>query len=159
MSVPFPAPDGPEMTMSLAMALRLRGRLEELDQLPPLARSQTDDGLGRTHPALLEHLGGLDLSELGNRHDQVEDLGGVDVLGRVGQDVADVDAASLKLVFEACPLGANAVGTLERFHALLVASLWCLRLRLCCHGVVGHAPIILTGVSCATALVICARVV
>lgn len=159
MSVPLPAPEGPEMTISLEMAglqslpracpWRPRGEasrlssllaLEVLDQLATLPRGETDDRLRGADAAAFKNAGGLHTAEFGDRHDEVEDLGGMEILRRIHQHVRDVHLTVLEALLETSTLRADTVGTLQRFNALLPSALWSLRR---CAGGSAHVAVII----------------
>jgi hypothetical protein len=114
--VPFPAPEVPVTTMT---GPREALPLEEADQLGPLAFRETSDGLRLADPGLCEEPTGLDPAELGHSHEDVEDLRGRDVLGRLAQDLFDPRLAVFQVPFELSTLDPDVVCALERVHPLV----------------------------------------
>src|SRR2546430_7249489 len=124
-SVLLPSPDVPVMT-------KTGGRLpvEEPDELGALALRQASNGLRLADSALVEEACGLDAPEFRHGHQDVEDLRRRDVLGRVAQDVVDVDGSRLEVLLELRSADADVVRPLERFHALIQRAERCLGLSL-----------------------------
>src|SRR5437764_11126869 len=121
----FPSPDVPVMT-------KTGGRLpvEEPDELGALALRQASNGLRLADPALVQEAGGLDAAELRHGHQDVEDLGGRDVLRRIAENVVDAGGAVFEVLLELCPADTNVVRPLERLHALIERAKRCLGLGL-----------------------------
>src|SRR4051794_5396156 len=100
MSVPLPAPDGPEMTNSLGSGRPGSARPEERDELVALTLGETADGLGLADPALIEAACRLDPAELRQREQDVEYLRGHQVLGWPRQHLARRHVAGLELALQ-----------------------------------------------------------
>src|SRR5262249_28526398 len=104
MSVPLPAPEGPVTTKTGVpgmapgnLVTRNRGLpIEEGDELGALALGEPADGLRLADPAAVEQARGLHSTELRHRHQHVEDLRGLHPLGRVEEDLLDLDAPVLE---------------------------------------------------------------
>src|SRR5674476_808111 len=77
MTVPFPAPDGPEITNTAGMSASEAG-----EQLGALALRETTDGLARADAALLHDARRLHAPALGRSHEKVDHLGGEQEVGR-----------------------------------------------------------------------------
>src|SRR3954452_13006702 len=105
MSVPFPTPEGPVITKTRAKPERGGLAAEHRDKLGALALREAADRLARRDAALDEDLVHLHAPVLGNGEQHVEDLGRLDVLGRLEQEVMDLRAASLEVALELRPLG------------------------------------------------------
>src|SRR5205823_4596936 len=104
--VPFPAPDGPVTTKTGGPSVAV----EESNQLGALAFGQTPDGLRLADPALVEEARRLHPPELGHRHQHVEHLRGRDVLGRVVENLFDLDAADLQVLLQLSAADPDVVG-------------------------------------------------
>src|SRR5262245_36706486 len=133
MSVPLPTPEGPVMTKTfppIPPILRsdVRGGAEGMsrlqlatqhrDQLGALALRETSNGLGRRDAAHLQDLVDLHAAVLGYGEQHVEDLGGLDVFGRLEEQHVDAGPAGLQVALERGTLGSDLVRALERLHAL-----------------------------------------
>ena len=114
-SVPFPTPEGPVMTKT---RLGLSASEQERDQLGPLALRQAADGLRRRDTAGLQDLVDLHPAVLRDREHHVEDLGGLDPVGRLQEHVLDRGAAGLEVALELRATGADLVRTAEGVHPL-----------------------------------------
>src|SRR6187397_2260097 len=122
MSVPLPAPDGPEMTNSLGSRRPGSARPEERDELVALALGETADRLGLTDPALVEAARRLDAAELRQREQHVEHLRRHQVLGGSRQHLACRHIAGLELALEARSLHPDRIRAAQRLHALVERS-------------------------------------
>src|SRR5450759_3863349 len=118
MTVPFPAPDGPEITNTAGMSASEVGK-----QLGTLALRETTDGLARADAALLHDARRLHAPALGRSHEKVDHLGGEQEVGRSDEDVADARVAALEVGLESGPAAAHLVGPAERVHALVERTL------------------------------------
>lgn len=129
MSVPLPAPEGPEMTMSLEMTAPVESpsAAKHVEQLLALARSQAVHRLGRTDPAPLEQSVRFDSAVLGNRQQEVEHFGRVNTGRRVAEHFDDGELAATEPFFQARALGTDVVRSAKRIHALLLAAFGRLR--------------------------------
>src|ERR1700720_3107859 len=134
MSVPLPTPEGPVMTNTRAKARTLvvvedaashraqrpRSRwpaalvMQQRDELAALALGEPADGLAGRDAAVSEDLVDLDAPVLGDGEQHVEDLGGLDVLGRLEQQRVDRAPAGLEVALELCALDTDLVGAGER---------------------------------------------
>src|SRR5712691_5784625 len=94
-SVPLPAPDVPVTTTTSGWALPV----EEPNQLRALAIGEPSHRLRLTDPAHVQEARRLHPPELRHRHQHVEDLCGRHVLGRVAEDLFDLDASVLQILF------------------------------------------------------------
>ena len=88
------------------------------DELGALALGQAADRLARRDAALREDLVDLHAPVLRDREEHVEDLGGLDPLRRVEQELVDRRARALEIALELRALGTDLVRALERIHAL-----------------------------------------
>src|SRR3954470_22472027 len=113
-SVPLPAPDVP-VTTTTSVPLPV----EEANQLSALAVGQASHRLRLADAAHVQETRRLDPPELRNCHQHVEDLRRRHVLGRVAEDLLDLDASVLEVFLQARPPDANVVRPLERFHTLV----------------------------------------
>src|SRR5450830_169520 len=118
MTVPFPAPDGPEITNTAGMSASEAG-----EQLGALALRETTDGLARADAALLHDARRLHAPALGRSHEKVDHLGGEQEVGRSDEDVADARVAALEVGLQSGPAAAHLVGPAERVHALVERTL------------------------------------
>src|SRR5262249_60554827 len=123
-SVPWRALDVPVTTTTRWLPV------EEANQLRALPVGEPSDRLRLADAAHVEEARRLYPPELRHGHQHVEDLRGRHVLGRVAQDLLDVDAAVLQVLFQLGPPDANVVRSLERFHALVERADRCLGLSL-----------------------------
>src|SRR4051794_13755334 len=98
-SVPLPTPEGPVITKTRGTAAGwVAGSdlaAQHRDELGALALREAADRLRRRDTALHEHLVDLHAPVLGHRQKHVEDLRGLDVLGRLEQQVVDPGATAL----------------------------------------------------------------
>src|SRR5215217_4422213 len=122
MSVPLPTPEGPVITKTLATP---GGRLaaQHRDELGALALREAADRLARRDAALHEHLVDLHAPVLRDGEQHVEDLGRLDVGGRLEQEVLDLGPAALEVALELRATRADLVRALEGFHPLDEAAL------------------------------------
>src|SRR5436190_7288177 len=113
-SVPLPAPDGPVTTIN-------DGGLpvEEVNQLRALPVGEPAHRLRLADATRVEEAGGLHPSELRHRHQDVDHLRGLDVLGRPAEDRLDPYATVLEVLLQLRALDAHVVSALERVHALV----------------------------------------
>src|SRR6478752_5285837 len=123
-SGPWSTPEGPVMTKTRDTRGRSRLAPEHRDELAALALGEAADGLARGDAALLQHLVGLHAPVLGDREEHVEDLRGLDVLGRVQQQSVDGRATPLEVLLQLRATGADRVGALERVHPLVQRAFW-----------------------------------
>src|ERR687887_2111468 len=96
-SVPLPAPEVPVTTTTRGLAI------EEANQLSALAVREASHRLRLADSAHVEEARRLHPPELRHRHQHVEDLRGRYVLGRVAEDLLDLDAAVLQVLFQPGP--------------------------------------------------------
>src|SRR5215213_5903624 len=115
MSVPLPTPLGPVTTRTLTAALLAP---EETDELAALALGQAADRLRRRDPALREDAVHLHAPVLRHRQQQVEDLGRLEVLGRVEQETVDLRTTSLEIPLRGGRARADLLPSLTRVLAL-----------------------------------------
>src|SRR5437764_7576599 len=87
-------------------------------ELVPLALGEAADGLAGRDAALREDAIHLHAPVLGDRQEQVEDLGGEQVLRRIQQKCLDLGASGLQIALQTRPPGADLVRALEGLHAL-----------------------------------------
>src|SRR5271155_5369850 len=97
--------------------------MKQGDELAALALGEPADGLARRDAAVSEDLVDLDAPVLGHGEQHVEDLGGLDVLGRLEQERVNRAPTGLEVALELCALDANLVGTGKRVHPLIERSL------------------------------------
>ena len=96
MSVPLPTPEGPVMTR-IGVVIRLAAlAAQERDELVALALGQAADGLARRDAAVREDAIHLHAPVLRHRQQQVEDLRGEQVVGRIQQQAVDLSATALR---------------------------------------------------------------
>src|SRR3954468_3453092 len=114
MSVPWPTPDGPVTTSTLTCVLSTQVR----NELAALALGQAADRLRRRDPALREDAVHLHAPVLRHRQQQVEDLGRLEVLGRVEQQAVDLRATGFQVPLEGGSARADLVRSLKRVHTL-----------------------------------------
>src|SRR5687768_998644 len=98
MSVPLPTPEGPVITNTRPIGRALAA--QHRDELGALALREAADRLARRDAALDEDLVDLHAPVLGDGEQHVEDLGGLDVLRRLEQEVVDLRAAALEVPLE-----------------------------------------------------------
>src|SRR3954452_21021821 len=116
MSVPLPTPLGPVTTRTLMEPRALAAQIR--DELAALALGQAADRLRRRDPALREDAVHLHAPGLRHRQQQVEDLGRLEVLGRVEQQTVDLRATGLQIPLQGSSARADLVRSLKRIHAL-----------------------------------------
>src|SRR3954454_10453932 len=116
MSVPLPTPEGPVITNTRGTRLELAA--QHRDELGALALREAADRLRRRDAALNQHLVDLHAPVLGDREQHVEDLRGLDVLGRLEQQVVDPRAAGLEVTLELGAARTDLVRALKGFHPL-----------------------------------------
>src|SRR3954453_7965117 len=133
MSVPLPTPLGPVTTRTATAALSA----QETNELAALALGQAADRLRRRDPALREDAVHLHAPVLRDRQQQVEDLGRLEVLGRVEQQPVDLRATGLQVPLEGRSARADLVRTLKRVHALRQRALGSRTRRLLRRGLGG----------------------
>src|SRR6185295_10014536 len=127
-SVPLPTPEGPVITKTAATtadSYRRRGGSaspQEGDELGALPDREPADRLRRRDPALVENPVDLDAPVLRDGQHHVEDLGGLQVLGRVEEQALDRDLAGLEITLQLRPPRADLIRRLECPHALVVAA-------------------------------------
>src|SRR5664280_2151741 len=119
MTVPFPAPEGPEITNTEEMA----SPAEVREQLAALPLGEPADGLAGADAALFHDARRLDLAALRRRHQEVRDLGGEQVLRRFNEDVPEARRAALEVGLERRPAAADLIGPGQRVHALVERTL------------------------------------
>src|SRR4051812_1085565 len=122
MSVPLPTPEGPVMTKTRDRVKSDRLAAKHLNELGPLALGEPADGLARGDAALLKDLVDLHAPVLRDREEHVEDLRGLDPLGRLGEEVADRRPVGLQIALELGAPRTDVVRPLEGFHSLHEAS-------------------------------------
>src|SRR5712691_4749688 len=93
-SVPLPAPEVPVTTRT-----RLLLPVEEANQLRPLTVGEASHRLRLADPAHVQEARRLHPSELRHRHQHIEDLRRRHVLGRVTEDLFDLDAPVFQILF------------------------------------------------------------
>src|SRR5205085_6598832 len=90
------------------------------------------DRLARRDPALREDPVHLHAPVLRDREQEIEDLGGLQVLGRIQQQAVDLRASRLEVALQARTACADLVRALQSVHSLGEGTLWsraCLNLR------------------------------
>src|SRR5690348_8498347 len=115
-NVPLPAPDGPVTTMTDG---RPRLPIEEVNQLRALSLRQTADRLRLADAARVEEARRFHTTELRDRHEDVDHLCGLDVLGRAAEDRLDPYATVLEITLQLRTADANIVRALQCIHALV----------------------------------------
>src|SRR3954452_9184671 len=116
MSVPLPTPLGPVTTRTLIGRAPLAP--EVTDELAALALGQAANRLRRRDPALREDAVHLHAPVLRHGQQQIEDLGGLEVLGRVEQQAVDLRATGLQIPLQGGSARADLVRSLKRVHTL-----------------------------------------
>src|SRR5439155_16018883 len=114
-TVPFPTPEGPEMTNSLprgGIAVLLVGELGE--QRFALLRAESADAPARGDVELLHELASPDLADAGERLQDVGDLHLPDRVVALREDVLEVPLARLQLRLQLRSLAAGLRGLGER---------------------------------------------
>src|SRR3954466_6050805 len=137
MSVPLPTPEGPVTTSTLNVSGTPGLAAQVRDELAALAVVQAADRLRRRDPALREDAVHLHTPVLRDRQQQVEDLGRLEVLGRVEQQSVDLRATGLEVPLEGGSARADLVRTLKRIHALRQRALGSRTRRLLRRGLGG----------------------
>src|SRR6185436_11645049 len=123
-SVPLPAPDVPVTTTTRLLPV------EEANQLSALTVGQSSHRLRLADPAHVQEARRLHPPELRYSHQHVEDLRSRHVLGRVTEDLFNLDASILQILLQFCAPDANVVRAFQRFHALIERPDRCLGLGL-----------------------------
>src|SRR3954468_13397288 len=130
-SVPFPTPEGPVITKTFPMALIMTAATaakncwrvalfpQLCDEFGALALGEAADRLRRRDPALVEDPIRLYPAVLGHRHQHVDHLGGLHVLGRIHEQRLDLDLAALQVALQLGPLGTDVICPLQGFHPLV----------------------------------------
>src|SRR5664279_347386 len=125
-SVPLPTPDGPVITNTRATARNPSAAsggsglaVQQRNKLAALALGQAADRLARRDAAVHEDLVDLHAPVLGHREQHVEDLGGLDVFGRVEQQRVNRQAPRLEVALELSPLYAYLICPCKRVHSLV----------------------------------------
>src|SRR3954471_2961305 len=124
MSVPLPTPEGPVITYTRAKESSAL-LAEHADELGTLAIREAADRLRRRDPAGLQDLVGLHAPVLGDRQEHVEDLGGLEELGRLEQELVDRHSTGLQVALELRATRADDVRLLEGVHPLVEAAFGC----------------------------------
>ncbi len=93
-----------------------------------LAVGETAEGLAGRDPAVVERFCGFDPSDFGDREQEVEDLGGLQVCGWAEQQRGDRCPAGLEVAFELRAERADLVGRVECVDALIRAAFGCRRM-------------------------------
>ena len=88
-------------------------------RLAALAIREAADRFRLADPAHVEETCCLHSPELRHGHEHVEDLCGRDILGRVTEDLFDLDVAVFEILLQACAPDADVVRSLQRLHALI----------------------------------------
>src|SRR4051794_9719050 len=126
-SVPLPAPDGPEMTNRIAIARALPALpAQQRDELGPLALGEAADRLRLRDAAGGEEAAGLHAAALRYREQEVEHLRRQHPLRRVGQQRRDGRGAGLQIALQLRPRDPNDIRALQRLHPLVEAPCGCL---------------------------------
>ena len=128
MSVPLPAPDGPEMTNSLGR------RAPTPAQRAPSSATSSSRWRSERPPTVFDWLMrhwfrqrvALTRPNFGNDEQDVEDLGGHQILGRPREHLARRHVARLELALQPRPLDPDRVRAAQRLHALVERSKRCL---------------------------------
>src|SRR4051812_11911468 len=118
MSVPLPTPEGPVTTRTLTVSGTPGLAAQVRDELAALALGQAADRLRRRDPALREDAVHLHAPVLRHRQQEVEDLGRLQVLGRIEQEAVDLRAAGLQVPLQRGSARADLVRSLKRIHTL-----------------------------------------
>src|SRR4051794_36524576 len=113
-------PQGPSHPPPSRRCPSLRSALppQHRDELGALALREAADRLARRDPALDQDLVDLHAPVLRDGEEHVEDLRGLDVLGRLEEQVMDARAARLEVALELGAAGADLVCPLEGLHPL-----------------------------------------
>src|SRR5881398_1824794 len=123
-SVPLPAPEVPVTTTTRGLPV------EEANQLRALAVGEPSYRLRLADAAHVQEARRLHPPELRHRHQHVEDLCGRHVLGRVAEDLLDLDATVLQVLLQPGSTHPDVVRPLQRFHPLVERTNRCLGLGL-----------------------------
>src|SRR3954464_11395323 len=126
MSVPLPTPDGPVITNTRAKESSAL-LAEHADELGTLAIREAADRLRRRDPAGLQDLVGLHAPVLRDRQEHVEDLGGLEELGRLEQELVDRHSTGLQVALELRATCTDDVRLLKGVHPLVEAAFGCRR--------------------------------
>src|SRR5437763_4793527 len=108
-SVPLPAPEVPVTTTTSGLPV------EEANQLRALAVGEPSHRLRLADPAHVQEARRLHPPELRYRHQHVEDLRGRHVLGRVAEDLFDLDTAVFQVLLQPRSAYADVVRPLQGF--------------------------------------------
>src|SRR4051812_9218224 len=117
-SVPFPAPDWPVTTKTGRLEPRSVA-VEEANQLRALSVRKSADRLRLADAALVEEPCRLHAPELRYRHQDVEHLRGLDVVGRLAEDLLHPHVSVFQILLQLRPADADVVRTLQRLHPLI----------------------------------------
>src|SRR5262249_42203991 len=112
-SVPLPAPDVPVTTTTSGLPV------EEANQLGALAVGEPSHRLRLADAAHVEEPRRLHPPELRHRHQHVEDLRSRHVLGRVAQDLLDLNAPVLQVLLQLGPANTDVVRPLTSLPQLV----------------------------------------
>src|SRR5204863_3206369 len=123
-SVPLPAPEVPVTTTTSGLPV------EEANQLSALAVGEASHRLRLADAAHVQEARRLDPPELRYGHQHVEDLRSRHVLGRVAEDLLDLDTPVLEILLQLRPTAADVIRALERLHPLVERADRCLGLSL-----------------------------
>jgi hypothetical protein len=116
MSVPLPTPEGPVITRIGVIAAKR-------DELVALPVRQAADGLAGGDAAVREDAIHLHAAIFRHREQQIEDLCGEQVFGRIEQQTMDLRASGLEIALQARPPGADLIRTLQCVHPLVERAL------------------------------------
>src|SRR5947208_2397699 len=105
-SVPLPAPEVPVTTATSGLPV------EEANQLSALAVGEASHRLRLADAAHVQEARCLDPPELRYGHQHVEDLRGRHVLGRVAEDLLDLDTSVLEILLQLRPTDADVIRAL-----------------------------------------------
>src|SRR5947207_2946069 len=109
-----PAPEVPVITMTGLLL-----PVEEANQLRALTVGQPAHGLRLADPARVQEAGRLHAPELGDGHEYVDHLRGLDVVRRFVEYRLDLDASVLEVLLEPRAPHPAVVRSLERVHSLV----------------------------------------
>src|SRR5262249_41662663 len=116
---PSPRPTGPSPRAPSASAPPPLPAVEEADQLSALPVGEAAHGLRRADLAGIEKACRLHPPELRHRHEDVDQFGGRDVLGRLVEDLLDPDFPLLEILLQLRAPDANVIRSLEGVHPLV----------------------------------------
>ncbi len=119
MTVPFPAPDGPEMTKREAISVSEAG-----EELAPLTLGEPPYRFAGADAALLHDLRRLNPAALGGGHEEIGDLRGEEEFGRRCEHLAHGDSAPLEVSFKLSAAAPYFVRLNERLSPLIERALW-----------------------------------